>query len=66
MSFHSDKFSTHQDQCGSCARSEVSNSALRCYCTKNGSAYPLSESKCKDYIKDNSRDYDFWKKIYTY
>ena len=66
MGFHSNIFSTHENQCGSCARSEVSDRRLSCYCTKYGRTYPLDSSKCSSYVKDRSRNYDFWKKIYTY
>lgn len=65
-SFHSNDFSTHVDQCGSCGRSEVSNRRLECYCNKYRKTFRLDEPKCRDYVKDKSRDYDFWKKIYSY
>lgn len=65
-SFHSRDFSTHEDQCGSCGRSTVSDRRLDCYCSKYRSTYPLNGKKCSYYVKDNSRDYSFWEKIYTY
>ncbi len=65
-SFHSNNFSTHEGQCGSCAHSTVSNQKLECYCNERRATYKLSEPKCRYYIKDNSRDYDFWREIYTY
>lgn len=65
-SFHSDRFSTHENQCGSCGRSEVSTRRLDCYCNKYRQTYKLSEPKCSSYVKDRSRDYNFWKEIYTY
>ena len=65
-SFHSDRFSTHENQCGSCGRSEVSERRLDCYCNKYRQTYKLSEPKCSSYVKDRSRDYNFWKQIYTY
>ena len=65
-SFHSDRFSTHENQCGSCGRSEVSERRLDCYCSKYRQTYKLSEPKCSSYVKDRSRDYNFWKQIYTY
>jgi len=66
MGFHSSSFSTHENQCGSCAISEVSDRRLDCYCQKYRRTYRLSEPKCRDYIKDRSRNYDFWRRIYTY
>ena len=65
-SFHSDKFSTHQGQCGSCAHSSVSTSRLSCYCNKRRATYKLDEPKCRYYENDRSRNYDFWRDIYTY
>ena len=65
-SFHSDKFSTHEGQCGSCCYLDVDYGSLKWYCSKRGRFYQLSESKCSYYIKDNSRNRDFWMKIYTY
>ena len=63
-SFHSDKFSTHQGQCGSCAHSSVSTSRLSCYCNKRRATYKLDEPKCRYYENDRSRNYDFWRDIY--
>lgn len=65
-SFHSNIFSTHENQCGSCGMSSVDTNRLRCYCNKNRSYYPLNSPKCRHYVKDNSRDYNYWKNIYTY
>ena len=65
-SFHSDKFSTHQGQCGSCAHSSVSTSRLSCYCNKRRATYKLDEPKCRYYENNRSRNYDFWRDIYTY
>lgn len=64
--FHSNDFSTHENECGSCALMEVNNYKLRWYCQKYKCSYPISSSKCSSYVKDKSRDYDFWRKIYTY
>lgn len=65
-SFHSNEFSTHQSQCGSCAYSTVSTTALKCYCNKRRATYRLDERKCSYYQSDRSKDYDFWRDIYTY
>ena len=65
-SFHSNSFSTHQNQCGSCARSIVSQNSLTCYCEKYHSTYRLDDNVCRDYEYDRSKNYDFWRRIYTY
>ena len=65
-SFHPDKFSTHINQCGSCGHSTVLDSSLKCRCNKRNAKYPLDSPACRYYVKDNSRDYRFWEKIYTY
>lgn len=64
--FHSEIFSTHERQCGSCAHLTVYSNSLKGRCNRRGSTYKLSEPMCKYYIKDNSRDYSFFKDIYTY
>lgn len=64
--FHSNNFSTHENQCGSCARMEVNNNSFHWYCTKHKMSFEIKSSKCSSYEKDNSRDYDFWRDIYTY
>ena len=46
-SFHSSSFSTHQDQCGSCAKSVVSQTSLTCYCEKYRDTYKLDDEACK-------------------
>lgn len=65
-SFHRDIFSTHENQCGSCAHSSISSKKLECYCNERRATYKLNETKCRYYEKDNGRDYYFWKDIYTY
>ncbi len=65
-SFHSSSFSTHQDQCGSCAKSVVSQTSLTCYCEKYRDTYKLDDEACKYYEYDKSKNYNFWRKIYTY
>ena len=64
--FHSSSFSTHENECGSCARMEVNKNSFRWYCSKYRRSYPIDSKKCSDHEKDRSRDYDFWRDIYTY